>query len=450
MQLSFGKIALVLFGGGTVLAFIDTPDHIDSFVHGLSNLFIRLGLLAAVLWAVALLLRRINIETLLGNISGKNFNSRAPSSIPKRPLIFLLLIILLLIPSVVLYQRGKRLEQKLSEVEQRFGPIEQKLGGVSRLACTETAAVEKVRPSVVRIVGGESEGSGFSASGDYILTNFHVIEFEPSPKVIFPDNSFENATIVMADKDADIALLKVEKALAPIEWRGPEPLEAGEPLLAVGFPLGGTLPGESSVTRGIFSGRRHDKTTNVDYFQIDGTLNPGMSGGPMVDICGRMVGMSSAGISGLGLAISAQTISGSWSTNETEPEKIEGITKLSFEPERGPVEAVRAFYNYLKVRNLEKAYALLDEHYPHGDGGFEEWKQGYATMLDTSAIKLEPVQGKENIVFVKLAAKDLVDDEIVYSYFEGTIEARQIEGEWHLWDASIKRVENPDYAWLYE
>lgn len=440
----------MLFGAGIILAFVDTPDRIDSFVHGLSNLFIRLGLVAAVLWVIAPLLRRISIETLLGNISGKDFNGRGLSSIPKRPLIFLLFIVLLLIPSVVLYQRGKNLEQKLSVIEQRFGPIEQKLGGASRLACTETAAVEKVRPSVVRIVGGESEGSGFSASGDYILTNFHVIEFEPSPKVIFPDNSFENATIIMADKDADIALLKVEKALTPIEWRGPEPLEAGEPLLAIGFPLGGTLPGESSVTRGIFSGRRHDKTTNVDYFQIDGTLNPGMSGGPMVDICGRMVGMSSAGISGLGLAISTQTISARWSINEKEPEKIEGITKLSFEPEKGPLEAVQAFYNYLKVRNLEKAYALLSDHYPRGDGGFEAYKQGYATMLDTSVIKLEPVRGKENTVFVKLSAKDLIDDEIVYSYFEGTIEAKQVDGTWRLWDASIKRVENPDYAWLYE
>src|SRR3990167_9585922 len=74
----------------------------------------------------------------------------------------------------------------------RIQKIENKLGGPGKIACTEKETVEKVRRSVVRVVGGESEGSGFVIQKNgLILTNFHVIESEPNPKVILPNNTFE-------------------------------------------------------------------------------------------------------------------------------------------------------------------------------------------------------------------------------------------------------------------
>ena len=89
---------------------------------------------------------------------------------------------------------------EVSKLCDRIQKIENKLGGPGKIAHTEKETVEKVRRSVVRVVGGESEGSGFAIQkGGFILTNFHVIESEPNPKVILPDNTFETARVVMAD-----------------------------------------------------------------------------------------------------------------------------------------------------------------------------------------------------------------------------------------------------------
>ena len=74
----------------------------------------------------------------------------------------------------------------------RIQKIENKLGGTKKINCNEDNTVRKVRSSVVRIIGGEGEGSGFAIKkGGIILTNFHVIDSEPAPKVILPDNTFE-------------------------------------------------------------------------------------------------------------------------------------------------------------------------------------------------------------------------------------------------------------------
>jgi len=66
---------------------------------------------------------------------------------------------------------------EISRLSNRIQKIENKLGGSKRILCNEKDTVEKVRRSVVRIVGGESEGSGFAIQkGGLILTNFHVID----------------------------------------------------------------------------------------------------------------------------------------------------------------------------------------------------------------------------------------------------------------------------------
>ncbi len=69
-----------------------------------------------------------------------------------------------------------------------------------------------LKSKVVRIVGGYSEGSGFFISDDLVLTNFHVIDGESSPKIIFPDGSFTMPTQIIGDKQIDLAILT---AVAP-------------------------------------------------------------------------------------------------------------------------------------------------------------------------------------------------------------------------------------------
>lgn len=339
---------------------------------------------------------------------------------------------------------------RINTLENKLTKIEAKLGGPEKIGCNEKDSIEKVRQSVVRIVGGEGEGSGFAIKdGGVILTNFHVIEFEPSPKVILPDNSFQTAEILMADKNADLAIIKINKNLPVISWGDPKELNPAEELLAIGFPLGGTLVGEASVNKGSLSGRRRSKDVGVEYLQTDTTLTPGVSGGPMINICGEVMAINTAGLSGLGLGISADSIKQKWLEMSTADDSLKDIKKITFDDTTSAEFAVATFYNYLKVRKLEKAFEILSDNFKQGHG-FNYWKQGYESLLDTTVIKIEEDKDKKDRVKVKLATKDMVDDEIVYKYFEGYWDVKNIDGKWRLWDPEIKEVGNPDFLWFYE
>lgn len=338
---------------------------------------------------------------------------------------------------------------QLKDTSARLAKIENKLGGSEKISCKEKESIEKVRQSVVRIIGGEAEGSGFAIkSGGLILTNFHVIEFEPSPKVILPDNSFESAEVLMADKNADLAIVKINKELPVISWGEPTELDPAEELLAIGFPLGGQLSGEASVNKGALSGRRRSKDVGIEYLQTDTTLNPGVSGGPMINICGEVVGINTAGLSGLGLGISSDSIKQKWLEMATSEDPLADVQKIEFAPEKSSLEAVRAFYNYLKARKLDKAFGLLSDNFKKGYD-FDYWKKGYEPLLDTTVIKIKDDKDSKDRVLVKLSTKDLVDDEIVYKYFEGYWDVKDIDGRWLLWDPEIKEVD-PDFLWFYE
>ena len=339
---------------------------------------------------------------------------------------------------------------RINTLENRLQTIENKLGGPKKIGCNEKDTIEKVRQSVVRIVGGESEGSGFAVkSGGLVLTNFHVIEFEPAPKIVLPDNTFETAEIIMADKNADLAIIKISKDLPIISWGDPKELNPAEELLAIGFPLGGSLSGESSVNKGSLSARRRSKDVGVEYLQTDITLTPGVSGGPMVNICGEVQGINTAGLSGLGLAISADSIKQKWLEMATADDSLKDIRRITFDDTESAEFAVATFYNYLKVRKLEKAFEILSDNFKEGHG-FDYWKGGYESLLDTTVIKIEDDKKVKDRVTIKLSTKDMVDDEIVYKYFEGYWDVKNIDGKWRLWDPEIKEVGNPPYLWFYE
>lgn len=334
-------------------------------------------------------------------------------------------------------------------LNQRLELVENRLGGRFKLACNEKDSITNVRNSVVRVVGGWSEGSGFAVKdGNFIITNFHVIEFEPSPKIIMPDNTFRAAEIILADKAADIAILRIDGTLPVVKWGNSYGVETTDSLLAVGFPFGGDLQGESTVNRGNLAGRRMDKLNGVEYLQTDATLNPGISGGPMINICGEVVGMNTMGTAGLGLAITSETIKSKWVDLAFSQEPLKDVEKIIFEPEKGPLEAVEAFYNYIKVRKMEEAFGLISEEY-RGDISFDNWKKGYESNLDTSTIIVTPDPERENFVLVKLSTKDLIGEDIVVKYFEGEWEVRNVNGKWLLWDPEIKEVKDPSNWWFY-
>ena len=155
-----------------------------------------------------------------------------------------------------------------------------------------------------------SAGSAFiiDPSG-YVVTNNHVIANASKITVILQDNTRHAAELVGADPKIDIALLKIStrRKLPVLQWGDSNKVSVGDWVMAVGNPfgLGGT------VTSGIVSalGRDLQQGPFDDFLQIDAPINRGNSGGPTLDVEGRVVGINSAiyspsgGSVGIGFAI---------------------------------------------------------------------------------------------------------------------------------------------------
>ena len=151
------------------------------------------------------------------------------------------------------------------------------------------------------------QGSGIIVSEDgYILTNQHVLESDAEIQVYLADNRVLPAKVVGLDRTTDLALLKVDaQDLLPITWGDSDDLDVGSPVWAVGSPFG--LAG--SVSFGILSGKhRLDLNANPQYrgsreritsrysdlMQSDVAVNPGNSGGPLVNGKGELIGINTA------------------------------------------------------------------------------------------------------------------------------------------------------------
>ncbi|MFN8530968.1 MAG: trypsin-like peptidase domain-containing protein [Anaerolineae bacterium] len=167
--------------------------------------------------------------------------------------------------------------------------------------------VEKVGEAVVsirtrvgqhgRTQGGEGSGSGMILTPDgFILTNNHVIDHAEAIEVYRTDGSHSPARLIGADPATDLAVIKVdENGLPIVRFGDSEKLRAGQLAIAIGNPLGF----QSTVSTGVISalGRalRGDTGRLIDnIIQSDVSLNPGNSGGPLVDSRGRVIGVNSA------------------------------------------------------------------------------------------------------------------------------------------------------------
>nr|WP_245650552.1 trypsin-like peptidase domain-containing protein [Nocardia harenae] len=173
------------------------------------------------------------------------------------------------------------------------------------------AVAQKVLPSVVMIKvasnRAEGEGSGVVLSSDgLILTNNHVATGGGTGarmEVVFSDGSTAPATIVGADPVSDLAVIKADgkTGLTPIELGSSAELQVGQPVIAIGSPLG--LAG--TVTTGIVSSLNRPVSTSgsgtapgvnpvIDAVQTDAAINPGNSGGALVDGEGKLIGINTA------------------------------------------------------------------------------------------------------------------------------------------------------------
>lgn len=140
-------------------------------------------------------------------------------------------------------------------------------------------------------------GSGVILSEDgYIVTNNHVVEGADKLEVLLNDNSTYDAKIIGTDEATDLALIKIDaKGLSPITFGDSEAVKIGEWVLAVGNPFGFN----STVTAGIVSAKARSLNSGRNmgiesFIQTDAALNPGNSGGALVNLKGELIGINSA------------------------------------------------------------------------------------------------------------------------------------------------------------
>lgn len=189
------------------------------------------------------------------------------------------------------------------------------------------SAYEKVSDSTVAILtfedkisseeNAEGQGTGIIVSSDgYIVTNSHVIGDSKTAykyQVINNNGVKYNANIVGYDTRTDLAVLKIKgKDLKPVHFVKKSHLQVGEDIIAVGNP--GGLDFQNSLTKGIVSAK--DRTlddSTVSYIQTDAAVNPGNSGGPLCNLYGEVIGITTAKINsatyeGMGFAIPTDTV----------------------------------------------------------------------------------------------------------------------------------------------
>lgn len=141
-------------------------------------------------------------------------------------------------------------------------------------------------------------GSGVIISEDgYIVTNNHVIDGAEKLEVLMNDNNTYDAKIIGTDEATDLALIKIDaEGLSPITFGDSDAVKVGEWVLAVGNPFGFN----STVTAGIVSAKARSLGGNghkmglESYIQTDAALNPGNSGGALVNLRGELIGINAA------------------------------------------------------------------------------------------------------------------------------------------------------------
>ena len=214
---------------------------------------------------------------------------------------------------------------KISSFEVSLTPVAKAFTGEVAVKTAQNGSVEYVRdlkleevvalvkPSVVYLEGSKKSGTGFLVTRTgLIVTNAHVAREEESLQARFSGGVELTAEVAYIDDDLDIALLKVEGANFPhLVLAETATVRQGQEVLAVGNPGQAML---FSVTKGIVSGI--DEFPNAGqgtWIQTDAQLNPGNSGGPLVNMQGAVVGIATSrpaggNTTGIGFALSASDL----------------------------------------------------------------------------------------------------------------------------------------------
>jgi serine protease Do len=249
------------------------------------------------------------------SVPSRQLPERAPNRLPFLLLLLLGIIVLAFLPAMMERIEYSRTRGEVRALQEGLPQLDLK-----SLSKAFSLVYRKVKPSVVHIdtrrenqarqnrfgwmfEGGPAaieelgQASGVIVDADgYILTNFHVIDGASDVSVTLEDGrSFPAEIVGTPDPGMDLAVLKINAAgLTAATWGDSDKLDIGEMVWAIGNPYGL----DQTVTAGIVSakGRRELEGTKPiqEFLQTDVAINPGSSGGPLVDVRGDVVGINSA------------------------------------------------------------------------------------------------------------------------------------------------------------
>ena len=193
-----------------------------------------------------------------------------------------------------------------ARVYETFADIAEKaLPGVVNIRTTQYVAGRDIlldpyqfflKGRMPRSAANHSLGSGVIVNAEgYILTNYHVIQGANTIEILFSDDKNKvGAKVVGTDQKTDLALLKItpQRNMRSLDFGDSDKLKVGDIVLAIGNPFGFA----HTVTSGIISakGRVIGQGPYDNFLQTDAPIHPGNSGGPLIDMRGRVIGINSA------------------------------------------------------------------------------------------------------------------------------------------------------------
>ena len=210
-------------------------------------------------------------------------------------------------------------------------------------AVTELA--DSISASVVTVISGRRGGTGIVWSEDgLIVTANHVLGHSLTPTVTLHDGKQVQAKVLGKDPYSDVALLKVDAAgLTPVKSGTADGVKVGQFVLALANPFGG----KASATSGIVTSLRRSTrgfwgVMIEDAVVSDARLNPGYSGGPLVDASGNLLGMNVAHFAGRGIAVSVGSLKATVERVSREGGVKKGYLGVVVEPIELPEELARS------------------------------------------------------------------------------------------------------------
>jgi S1-C subfamily serine protease len=196
-------------------------------------------------------------------------------------------------------------EIELNSLGSQIGSIDEEINFLKASAGEDfSGIIEDVIKSVVTIRTDISQGTGFIIDEEgYVVTNYHIIENAKSAGIFDYNGQMHQVNIIGYDSEYDVALLKIPGNYNSLILADSNKAQVGEKVIAIGNPLGIQF----SVSEGIISNLHQPGPTGIQaYIQTDAALNPGNSGGPLINKQGKIIGINNFKISdteGLGFAL---------------------------------------------------------------------------------------------------------------------------------------------------